>query len=132
MPVDPELNSLGAHQGLELGHKPRIGQAIGVTWGNRTLRWQVVRDDDRRTIKILAELGFEPRPIASMVVGRFINCQSVVRVGAGTVSGNQTIVDHGLQERDSRRSLALTHHGGVAPERGRDESNPFNDGNFAL
>jgi hypothetical protein len=132
MPVDPELNSLGAHQGLELGHEPRIGQAIGVTWGNRTLRWQVVRDDDRRTIKILAELGFEPRPIASMVVGRFINCQSVVRVGAGTVSGNQTIVDHGLQERDSRRSLALTHHSRVAPERGRNESNPFNNGNFAL
>jgi hypothetical protein len=92
----------------------------------------VVRDDDRRAIKILVELGFEPCPIAPMVVGRLIDCQSFVRVGARTVSGNQTIVDHGLQERDSGLGLALTHHGRVAPERGRDESNPFNDGNFAL
>jgi len=92
----------------------------------------VVRDDDRRAVKILVELGLEPCPIATMVVRRFINCQSVVRIGAGAVGRDQTIVDHGLQERDSRRSLARTHHGGITPERGRDESNPFNHGNFAL
>jgi len=92
----------------------------------------VVRDDDRWAIKILVELSLEPCPIAPMVIGRLIDCQPLVRVGARTVGGDQTIVDHGLQERDSGRGLALTHHGRVAPERGRDESNPFDDDNLAL
>jgi len=67
-----------------------------------------------------------------MVVRRFIDGQSFLRVGAGAVGRDQAVVDHRLQERDAGRSLALTHHSRVAPERSRNESNPLDDGNFAL